>query len=110
MRISSTICDCEFGIWALGFADATFASPVRPDRAPRHQREPSVSPPRFPQLWKTLWKSQGEKELGSKNRDFAGVFVRRKRAEVRPTALGADRRDVIAGRIRNGRGESPRIP
>jgi chromosomal replication initiator protein len=40
-------------------------------------------PPRFPQLWKTLWKSRECREAGSRKRDFLRFFAGAKVSEAR---------------------------
>ena len=106
-RLCSVFWSLGFGIWGLGFAGATFPSPVRPDCAGHHHESLRFLPQDFHNCGKRCGKARGDEELDSRNHDFAGVLVRRKRAEAHPTALGNEHKDVIAGRNRNGRAKVP---
>jgi hypothetical protein len=56
---------------------ATVPDSVR-GRGHRFRHVPSVSPPSFPQLWKTLWKTHGPAEFRCQSREFRAVSCRRR--------------------------------
>lgn len=86
-RLFETFRRSEIWIWGFGFAGATVASPGWPNQGRWRRRLPSVSPPSFPQLWKTLWKIPDYRTARWKNLGFTGFLPRRNRRDRSLTGL-----------------------